>query len=201
MDPFPELNKAFAIVTQEERHKNIVRNRDDKAEALSFSVQSSPMQQQRLRVFGCLCYVHHKPRNNGKFAPPSKRFVFLGYPFGQKGWSVLDLETRTISTSRDVSFIDTFFPFAMAKPLSTTTDVVENDYFLDDELPHILDRGSLVTTPVETPPPTNMSEQTLSPQIESQTTASAPTTSELSTTQGANVETVSTILGQHVRVE
>ncbi|GAA0185705.1 transmembrane signal receptor [Lithospermum erythrorhizon] len=41
MDPFPVLNKAFSMVTQEERHKSIVHSRDDKTEALSFAVQTS----------------------------------------------------------------------------------------------------------------------------------------------------------------
>ncbi|KAL2899670.1 Dihydroorotase [Bienertia sinuspersici] len=40
MEPFPSLNKAFALVTQEARHKTIVRSRDDKAEIVSFAVNS-----------------------------------------------------------------------------------------------------------------------------------------------------------------
>ncbi|XP_074305481.1 uncharacterized protein LOC141640672 isoform X2 [Silene latifolia] len=41
MDPFPSINKAFSLATQEECHKTIVRDRDDKTEAMSFSVQAS----------------------------------------------------------------------------------------------------------------------------------------------------------------
>ncbi|XP_074298411.1 uncharacterized protein LOC141629285 [Silene latifolia] len=41
MDPIPTINKAFSLATQEERHKSIVRDRDDKTEAMSFAVQAS----------------------------------------------------------------------------------------------------------------------------------------------------------------
>ena len=38
LDPFPTLNIAFAMVSQEERHQSIVRSRDDKSKVLSFDV-------------------------------------------------------------------------------------------------------------------------------------------------------------------
>lgn len=41
MDPFPSINKAFSLATQEERQKSIVRDRDDKTEAMSFTVQAT----------------------------------------------------------------------------------------------------------------------------------------------------------------
>ncbi|XP_021735390.1 uncharacterized protein LOC110702054 [Chenopodium quinoa] len=41
MDPFPTLNKAFSLATQEERHKDIIRARDDKTDAMSFAVQAA----------------------------------------------------------------------------------------------------------------------------------------------------------------
>uniref|UniRef100_A0A803LHS0 Retroviral polymerase SH3-like domain-containing protein n=1 Tax=Chenopodium quinoa TaxID=63459 RepID=A0A803LHS0_CHEQI len=41
MEPFPALNKAFSLATQEERHRSIIRDRDDKSQALSFAVQAS----------------------------------------------------------------------------------------------------------------------------------------------------------------
>lgn len=41
MDPFPTLNKAFSFASQEEKHRTIVRGRDNKTEMLSFAVQSN----------------------------------------------------------------------------------------------------------------------------------------------------------------
>jgi len=37
--------------------------------------------------------------------------VFLGYPFGTKGWKVYDQETQDIFVSRDVVFQEGIFPF------------------------------------------------------------------------------------------
>ncbi|GJZ01314.1 retrovirus-related pol polyprotein from transposon TNT 1-94 [Tanacetum coccineum] len=39
-----------------------------------------------LRTFGCLCYAHTK--TGDKFASCSRKCVFVGYPYGQKGCSV-----------------------------------------------------------------------------------------------------------------
>ncbi|KAK3013225.1 hypothetical protein RJ639_009766 [Escallonia herrerae] len=62
-----------------------------------------------LRVFGCLCYAHTKFVD--KFAPRSRRCVFLGYLPGKKGSRVYDLETNQVFFSRDVKFEETVFPF------------------------------------------------------------------------------------------
>lgn len=67
-----------------------------------------------LHVFGCLCYAHNKPRQKEKFGSRSRKFVFLGYPFGKKGWKVYDLETKEVFVSRDVRFLEDVFPFAGA---------------------------------------------------------------------------------------
>ena len=68
-----------------------------------------------IRVFGCLCYAHIKTRD--KFAPRSRRFAFLGYPPGKKGWKVLDLDTNECIISRDVKFNENQFPFTVTTAL------------------------------------------------------------------------------------
>ncbi|KAJ4790588.1 Retroelement pol polyprotein-like [Rhynchospora pubera] len=62
-----------------------------------------------IRCFGCLCYV--KIPTLDKFGSRARKCVFIGYPFGKKGWRVLDLETNKFVVSRDVVFVETVFPF------------------------------------------------------------------------------------------
>uniref|UniRef100_A0A2N9EDY1 Reverse transcriptase Ty1/copia-type domain-containing protein n=1 Tax=Fagus sylvatica TaxID=28930 RepID=A0A2N9EDY1_FAGSY len=54
--------------------------------------------------------------NRHKFAPRSRECLMLGYPFGTKGYRLLDLKTHQIFVSRDVIFHETIFPFHQHKP-------------------------------------------------------------------------------------
>ena len=45
-----------------------------------------------------------------KFASRSWRCVFVGYPYGKKGWRLYDLEKQDFIVSRDVVFLEDFFP-------------------------------------------------------------------------------------------
>ena len=65
-----------------------------------------------IKMFGCLFYAHSKSRTKDKFAPRSRKCIFVGYPHGTKGWKVYDLETNEIFISRDVIFHETIFPFS-----------------------------------------------------------------------------------------
>jgi len=65
-----------------------------------------------IKMFGCLCYAHFKPQTEDKVAPRSRKCIFVGYPYGKKGWKMYDLDTREVFISCDVVFHETIFPFS-----------------------------------------------------------------------------------------
>ncbi|KAI3451592.1 hypothetical protein Pfo_008257, partial [Paulownia fortunei] len=64
-----------------------------------------------------------------KFTPRARVSVFLGYPFGYKGYKLLDLENNQIYISRHV-FHESLFPFANSDIAAEALDV-----FSDGVLP------------------------------------------------------------------
>lgn len=74
-----------------------------------------------IRIFGCLCYAHNRPRQKNKFGEQSQKCVFVGYPFGKKGWRLYDLENEDYFESCDVVFCENEFPF------STNVSNVQDD--------------------------------------------------------------------------
>ncbi|KAJ3690345.1 hypothetical protein LUZ61_019509 [Rhynchospora tenuis] len=46
-----------------------------------------------------------------KFGSRAHKGIFMGYPFGKKGWRVFDLEKNEFVVSRDVVFVEHVFPF------------------------------------------------------------------------------------------
>lgn len=53
-----------------------------------------PPRYDHLSVFGSLCYAQKLPRSTNKFDEQARRCIFVGYPFGKKGWKVFDLKSK-----------------------------------------------------------------------------------------------------------
>ncbi|XP_019086715.1 PREDICTED: uncharacterized protein LOC109127039 [Camelina sativa] len=92
-----------------------------------------------LKVIGCLCYAHKVARDKDKFGTRSRKCVFVGYPFGKKGWKVYDLEANEFFVSRDVAFYEEKFPFEQKQSpslliLEQGTPVQIADVFRDTEV-------------------------------------------------------------------
>ncbi|KAD6796413.1 hypothetical protein E3N88_07309 [Mikania micrantha] len=81
-----------------------------------------------MRTFGCLAYYRNIETKGDKFAPRAKIGVFVGYPFGVKGYKVYDLEKGKILNSKDIKVIENSFPF-----LSKHKDVTEEDKIIMEE--------------------------------------------------------------------
>ena len=73
-----------------------------------------------IKVFGCLCFAINKMKGKDTFASRSQKCIFVGYPFGKKGWRLYDFENHEFLESRDVIFFEHIFPF-VNKEQSTPT--------------------------------------------------------------------------------
>lgn len=109
-------------------------------------LSSKPPSYTHIRVFSCLCYAH--VQTSDKFASRSIKCVFIGYPQGKKGWKILDLETHTIFTSRDVKFDETKFPFSTIGSPPLDDAAFDNTSLFDSPLIPIggVDQDPVLTT-------------------------------------------------------
>lgn len=92
-----------------------------------------------LRTFGCPCYAHNQNHKGDKFASRSIKGVFLGYPYGKKGWRILNPLTGKIFASRDVIFCESQFPYsnvsASASSSSSSPIITESTVLEEEPVP------------------------------------------------------------------
>lgn len=68
-----------------------------------------------------------------KFQPRVVPCVFVGYPFGQKGYKLYNLKTKSILISRDVIFHESIFPYSFSLSSPTTSTFGSSPCLIPDD--------------------------------------------------------------------
>lgn len=129
-----------------------------------------------MKSFGCLAFAHNPTSHKDKFKPRVVPFVFLGYPMNNKGYTLLNLLNKKISTSRDVKCHEDIFlnnihsfqspykhPLSVSMPNATQPNTIP--YTLDfnlDLADQEEDTKSALASPPGQPSPTKTKQSPLS---------------------------------------
>lgn len=100
-----------------------------------------------LRVFGSVCYVHRNARDKDKFGDRSRQCIFVGYPFGKKGWRVYDENSNEFLVSRDVVFTEDVFPVMKKENMDDTDEGSSEEVDEDWRINPVVNEDTLVASP------------------------------------------------------
>jgi len=70
-----------------------------------------PPSYEHLKSFRCLCFATSPKLGRDKFQSRAIPFIFLGYPYGKKGYKLLSISNHSIFFSRDVVFHEHVFSY------------------------------------------------------------------------------------------
>jgi len=111
---------------------------------------NQPPSLSHLKSFGCLYYATIvSPKQ--KFDPHARKCIFISYPHNKKAYKLFYIDADTFSTSRDVTFHESVFPFYQhsqtqsSHPLLDILPVINID--LPTSVQHSLDSPSFPTKP------------------------------------------------------
>ena len=125
-----------------------------------------------LRVFGCPAYAHVPSQRRTKMSPPARKGIFVGYTPNSQSWMVYFPATRTVLSSRSLTFDEEWRPLSPSRPFPELhpnpggAAPLEREPFLFKT--HV-NSGAVMTT---------MSQSTVLPPRPVAPTLSSPTTPE-----------------------
>ena len=99
------------------------------------------------KVFGCLCFAAAIQSHRTKLQSRARKSIFLGYKPGYKGYILLDIHSKGIFVSRNVTFHETVLPYQ-----TSPSFVTDNWHYITPPPPLFIDVPDSLPTSTSPPP-------------------------------------------------